>query len=193
MKTVPSILEDELHVLTECSLYDNIKSKLKQTTKSVIEDGTDLRSLYEDPTHVRDLARFLILRRCHDRRFPKYTEEVIKTKSNTTWYWQRSDAPENRNWAKKSIAHLPWTRCGRPQHEQLCSYVVIICCLTKDDVNVITLPWKFWTLILAMKSKLSFPFFERTWNFFVCLQRVYYFPVCFPSGGLSLLCLCVSG
>ena len=63
LPTIEPIIEDELHVLTECSLYDDIRSKLKQTIKSVLEDGTDLRSLYEDPTHVRDLARFP--RICH--------------------------------------------------------------------------------------------------------------------------------
>ena len=79
LPTIEPIIENELHVLTECSLYDDTRSKLKQTTKSVIEDGTDLRSPFEDPSYVRDLARFL--RRCHDRRFPKDREEVIEAEN----------------------------------------------------------------------------------------------------------------
>ena len=40
LPTIEPIIEDELHVLTECSLYDDtmeVSSLLKQTTKSVIE------------------------------------------------------------------------------------------------------------------------------------------------------------
>ena len=47
----------EIFFLSEGSLYDDIRSKLKQTIKSVLEDGTDLRSLFKDPTHVRDLTQ----------------------------------------------------------------------------------------------------------------------------------------
>ena len=67
LPTIEPIIEDERHILTECILYDDIREKLKQTTKSTITDGTNLASLFEDPTLVRDLSRFL--RRCHERRF----------------------------------------------------------------------------------------------------------------------------
>ena len=73
LPTIKPIVEDEQHILSECSLYDDIRCKLKHTTKLVLKDGTDLKSLFVDPTTVRDLARFL--RRCHDRRFPEETEK----------------------------------------------------------------------------------------------------------------------
>ena len=75
LPTIKPIIEDEWHILTDCSLYDDIRSKLKHNTKSVLDDGSDLRTLFKDPTTTRDLARFL--RRCHDRRFPKETEQSI--------------------------------------------------------------------------------------------------------------------
>ena len=81
LPTMEPIIEDELHILTECSLFDDIRCKLKQETKTILEDWTDLSSLFKDPTIVLDLARFI--RKCHDRRFPKDLEEPRKASSNT--------------------------------------------------------------------------------------------------------------
>ena len=69
------IIEDELHVLRTCPLYDDFRHKLSDGVKTNI--FSDVKSLFSTATQLRETARFLS--KSHRRRFPP-NDEVLKPK-----------------------------------------------------------------------------------------------------------------
>ena len=67
LPTFPSIIEDELHVLRSCILYEDLRQRLSQTAKTAI--FSDVSLLFSSTTLIRETSRFL--GKIHLRRFPK--------------------------------------------------------------------------------------------------------------------------
>ena len=51
------VIEDELHVLRSCPLYDDLRSKLSPLTKNYLSSEVD--ALFEESATIRELGRFL--------------------------------------------------------------------------------------------------------------------------------------
>ena len=66
------IIEDEVHVLRTCSLYEDYRHRLSQRAKTCLI--ANLEGLFTDTSLIRETARFLV--RANNRRFPK--KEVTK-------------------------------------------------------------------------------------------------------------------
>ena len=67
------IIEDEVHVLQTCSLYEEYRHRLSQIAKTCIL--VNLEELFTDASLIRETAKFL--ERANSRRFPK--KEVKKS------------------------------------------------------------------------------------------------------------------
>ena len=67
------IIEDEVHVLRICSLYEDYRHRLSQRAKTCI--FVNLEKLFTDASLIKETAKFLV--RANSRRFPK--KEVAKT------------------------------------------------------------------------------------------------------------------
>ena len=79
------VIEDEVHVLRTCSLYEDYRHRLSQRAKTCI--FVNLEELFTDASLIRETAKFLV--RANSRRFPK--EEVAKTQPLKS----RSDSTED--------------------------------------------------------------------------------------------------
>ena len=66
------IIEDEVHVLRTCSLYEDYRHRLSQRAKTCL--FANLEGLFTDTSLIRETVRFLV--RANNRRFPK--KEVAK-------------------------------------------------------------------------------------------------------------------
>ncbi|XP_063691343.1 IgGFc-binding protein-like [Bolinopsis microptera] len=66
------IIEDEVHVLRTCSLYEDYRHRFSQRAKTCL--FANLEGLFTDTSLIRETARFLV--RANNRRFPK--KEVTK-------------------------------------------------------------------------------------------------------------------
>ena len=66
-----AIIEDEMHVLRDCHLYNGARSRISSSSQHIITSGSleEIEDLFEDTVAIRDLARFLSC--CHALRFPK--------------------------------------------------------------------------------------------------------------------------
>ena len=66
------IIEDELHVLRSCTLYEDLRQSLSQAAKTAIFSNP--KDLFTSITLIRELARFL--NKAYNRRFPnKITDD----------------------------------------------------------------------------------------------------------------------
>ena len=79
LPTFEPILEDELHILRTCPLYQDLRYNLTDPVKTNI--FADIRSLFTSAPQVRELARFLV--KVHKRRFPK-KKDTVQTSSPAT-------------------------------------------------------------------------------------------------------------
>lgn len=61
------IIEDELHVLRKCLLYEDLRHKLSQQTKTYL--FSNISRVYSDAATLRDIARFLT--KVNNMRFSK--------------------------------------------------------------------------------------------------------------------------
>jgi hypothetical protein len=66
------IIEDELHVLRICPLYEDLRDKFRPETK--ISLSSDLGKIFSDSSAIRDIGRFLT--KAYERRFPKTVSNV---------------------------------------------------------------------------------------------------------------------
>jgi hypothetical protein len=71
------IVEDENHVLTTCSLYDDLRLNLSHRVKNLIS-AEAFSDLFKEVQTIRETARFLI--KVTNRRFPTASEEKKKKK-----------------------------------------------------------------------------------------------------------------
>jgi exonuclease III len=63
------IIEDEKHVLTDCSLYDDLRRNIGQQARTMITSGAEtFADLFKDILLIRETARFLS--KVNKRRFP---------------------------------------------------------------------------------------------------------------------------
>ena len=68
------IIEDEKHVLTDCSLYDDLRRNIGQPTRTMITSGAEtFADLFKDILMIRETARFLS--KVNKRRFPRAAEK----------------------------------------------------------------------------------------------------------------------
>ena len=68
------IIEDEKHVLTDCSLYDDLRRNIGQPTRTMITSGAEtFADLFKDILMIRETARFLS--KVNKRRFPRAVEK----------------------------------------------------------------------------------------------------------------------
>ena len=63
------IIEDEEHVLNDCPLYEDIRTKMKIETREKLTTRSGIKIAFCDVHQIREAARFL--RKCHKRRFPE--------------------------------------------------------------------------------------------------------------------------
>ena len=61
------IIEDELHILRTCPLYEDLRHCLSPPSKTLL--FSDIGQMFAHPTTIGDLGRFLT--KAHERRFPK--------------------------------------------------------------------------------------------------------------------------
>ena len=80
------IVEDENHVLTTCSLYDDLRLNLSHRVKNLIS-AEAFSELFKEVQTIRETARFLI--KVTNRRFPMASEEKKKRER------QRTSAPDH--------------------------------------------------------------------------------------------------
>ena len=61
------IIEDEIHILGACPLYEDLRQKLSPQTRNLIH--SEIGHIFKYAWTIRDLGDFLI--KVHERRFPK--------------------------------------------------------------------------------------------------------------------------
>jgi hypothetical protein len=61
------IIDYELHVLTGCGNYDDLRERMNKNSKDLLNG--ELGSLFTDQRHIKATAKLLV--RIHERRFPK--------------------------------------------------------------------------------------------------------------------------
>ena len=72
------IIEDELHVLRTCPLYEDLRHCLSQQSKTLL--FSDIGQIFAHPTTIGDLGRFLT--KAHEQRFSKASSKQIPNNSN---------------------------------------------------------------------------------------------------------------
>ena len=75
------IIEDELHVLRTCPLYEDLRHCLSQQSKTLL--FSDIGQIFAHPTTIGDLGRFLT--KAHERRLPKASSKQIPNINNIAY------------------------------------------------------------------------------------------------------------
>ena len=73
-----AIIEDEYHILNNCPLYKDERTKAKKILCYQPLESSKLISIFSDKVLTQDLSHYLW--KCHNKRFPKKDEQKLPNK-----------------------------------------------------------------------------------------------------------------
>ena len=153
------IIEDEIHVLRTCVLYEDLRHNLSQLTKTCL--FADLYRLFTEEDLIRETSKFLA--KAHERRFPK---KATNDEESTWWRTQQ---------IAKTFSHVG-------AHLTVCFFLILCECVSELIWWTLSIWW--WTLqhllTFTFSLALLFPGFCLRWWTRTCtwFLFIYYFIQC---------------